>query len=252
MLHADETGIRVAKKLHWLHVLASDTLTWMGCHPKRGTEAFEALALLKQFQGVLGSMTAGCPTKPCCANTLCATHHLRELTYLLEEQDQAWAGDMIEVLTHASHLDNLNCADGQTPNYDGKKYQNEVRDLRDLYDAIVAQAQADNPIALSTGKRGRSKQSKATNLIGRLRDYSNVVWRFMAQANVPFTNNLAEQAVRMPKVKQKVSGCFRTPEGGKTYCVIRSYCATMHKQGANIFESLVAAFKGAPPQPSFG
>lgn len=65
----------------------------------------------------------------------------------------------------------------------------------------------------------------------------------MTQADVPFTNNLAEQAVRMPKVKQKVSGCFRTQQGAKTYCVIRSYCATMHKQGANIFESLVAAFK---------
>ena len=74
----------------------------------------------------------------------------------------------------------------------------------------------------------------------------------MTEANVPFTNNLAEQAVRMPKVKQKVSGCFRTPQGAQTYRVIRSYAATMHKQGANIFESLVAAFKGNTPQPCFG
>ena len=74
----------------------------------------------------------------------------------------------------------------------------------------------------------------------------------MTQPNVPFTNNLAEQTVRMPKIKQKVSGCFRTPQGAAAYCVIRSYCATMHKQGANIFESLVAAFKGTPPQPGFG
>jgi len=136
-------------------------------------------------------------------------------------------------------------------NYVGQKYQREVRDLRALYDAILAQAQAENPITLSTGKRGRPKQSKATNLIGRLRDYSDDVWRFMTQADVPFTNNLAEQTVRMPKVKQKVSGCFRTPLGATNYCVIRSYCATMHKQGANIFDSLVAAFKGSPPQPCF-
>ena len=92
----------------------------------------------------------------------------------------------------------------------------------------------------------------AINLIGRLRDYSDDVWRFMTQANVPFTNNLAEQTVRMPKVKQKVSGCFRTMQGAQTYCVIRSYCATLHKQGANIFEALVATFKGAPLLPSFG
>ena len=116
----------------------------------------------------------------------------------------------------------------------------------------MVQALVDNPIALSNGKRGRPKQSKATNLIGRLRDYSDDVWRFMTQANVPFTNNLAEQAVRMPKVKQKVSGCFRTLQGAQTYCVIRSYAATMHEQGNNIFESLVAAFKSAPYQPRFG
>jgi transposase len=250
--HADESGLRVARTLHWLHVLATDTLSWMGCHPKRGGEAFESLALLQQFKGVLvhdGWM----PYKALeCQHALCNQHHLRELTYLLEEQGQAWAGDMIELLTHANQQDNLNCADGKAPNYASQKYQGEVYDLRALYDAILAQAQADNPIALSTGKRGRTKQSKATNLIGRLRDYSDDVWRFMTHPNVPFTNNLAEQAVRMPKVKQKVSGCFRTPEGAATYCVIRSYCATMHKQGANIFESLVSAFNGTPPQPCFG
>ena len=252
VLHADETGMRVAKKLHWLHVLATDTLTWIDCHPKRGTEAFADLALLEQFQGVLvhdGWM----PYKALqCQHALCNAHHSRELTYLFEEQGQAWAGDMIELLTHANHTDNVNCADGQAPNYDTPKYQDQVRELRELYDAILAQGEAANPIALSTGKRGRPKQSKATNLLGRLRQYSDDVWRFMTEANVPFTNNLAEQAVRMPKVKQKVSGCFRTIEGAQTYCVIRSYAATMHKQGANIFESLVAAFKGATPQPNFG
>ena len=250
--HADESGMRVAKKLHWLHVLATNTLTWMGCHPKRGGEAFASLALLQQFKGVLvhdGWM----PYKTlACQHALCNQHHLRELTYLLEEQDQAWAGDMIELLEHANHFDNLNCADGKAPSYASKKYQSEVRNLRALYDAILAQAQAENPmVPPTTGKRGRPKQSKATNLVGRLRDYSDDVWRFMTQPNVPFTNNLAEQTVRMPKVGQKVSGCFRTPQGAQNYCVIRSYCATMHKQGANIFDSLAAAFKGAPPQPSF-
>ena len=252
VLHADETGLRVTKKLHWLHVLATDTLTWMGCHPKRGGEAFDALALLGQFTGVLVH-DGWIPYKALeCQHALCNAHHLRELTYLLEEQDQAWAGDMIELLTHANHLDNLNCADGKSPSYNSRKYQAEIRELLDLYEAILAQAQTENPIAPSTGKRGRPKQSKATNLIGRLRDYRDDVWRFMTQPNVPFTNNLAEQTVRMPKVKQKVSGCFRTLPGAQTYCVIRSYCATMHKQGANVFESLVAAFKGATPQPCFG
>jgi hypothetical protein len=78
---------------------------------------------------------------------------------------------------------------------------------------------------------------------------SDDVWRFATDPGVPFTNNLAEQAVRMPKVKQKISGCFRTPEGADTFCVIRSYLATMHKQGANLFESLIQTFQGAAPQP---
>jgi transposase len=249
VLHADESGLQVQKKLHWLHVLATDTLTWLGVHPKRGTQAFEGLALLQQFQGVLvhdGSI----PYKALpCQHALCNAHHLRELTYLLQEQGQAWAGDMMELLTHANHTDNVNCAQGQSPSYEAKQYQTEVRDLRHLYDAILSVAQAQNPVAPGTGK---PKQSKATNLIARLREYSDDVWRFMTQHNVPFTNNLAEQTVRMPKVKQKVSGCFRTLQGAQAYCVIRSYCATMHKQGVNAFEALVDTFKGATPQPSFG
>lgn len=252
VLHADETGLRVHKKLHWLHVLATHTLSWMGCHPKRGSEAFAALALLQQFQGVLVH-DGWIPYKALqCQHALCNAHHLRELTYLLQEQGQAWAGDMIELLTHANHLDNVNCAQGSVPNYNAQTYQTEVRELRYLYDAILSTAEAQNPMVPATGKRGRPKQSKATNLIARLRNYSDDVWRFMTQPNVPFTNNLAEQTVRMPKVKQKVSGCFRTMQGAQAYCVIRSYCATMHKQGGNVFEALVATFKGTTLQPSFG
>ncbi|WP_407830462.1 IS66 family transposase [Verminephrobacter aporrectodeae] len=104
----------------------------------------------------------------------------------------------------------------------------------------------------ANGQRGRIKQSKAANLIGRLRDYSDDVWRFMTDPNVPFTNNVAEQAVRMPKVKQKISGCFRTSDGADIYCIIRSYLATLNKQGAKLFDALIQAFLGAPVQPCFG
>jgi transposase len=251
VLHADETGLRVHKTLHWLHVLATDTLTWMGVHSKRGAEAFEKLALLDQFKGTLvhdGWM----PYKALqCQHALCNAHHLRELTYLFEQQGQAWAGDMIELLTHANHTDNVNCAQSTLPNYRSQAYQRQVSDLRDLYEAILDMGQSQNPLSPATGKRGRLKQSKAANLIARLRHYSDDVWRFMTQADVPFTNNLAEQTVRMPKVKQKVSGCFRTLQGAQAYCVIRSYCTTMHKQGVNVFAALVATLKGEPLQPSF-
>jgi len=252
VLNADETGLRVAKELHWLHALATDTLSWMDCHPKRGAAAFEDMGLLKQFQGILVHDGWIAYKTLECHHALCNAHHLRELTYLLEQQSQVWAGDMIEVLTHANHTDNLNCAQGNTPNYQSVKYQHQVRELRDLYDAVLVQAELAHPVAQPNAKRGRTKQSKAVNLIGRLRQTSDDVWRFMTQGNVPFTNNLAEQAVRMPKVKQKVSVCFRTTEGAHTYCVIRSYVATMQKQGVDIFAALVSTFKGHVPQPNFG
>ena len=90
------------------------------------------------------------------------------------------------------------------------------------------------------------------DVLKRLRDYRQDVWRFRREDAVPFTNNVAEQALRMPKVKQKVSGCFRTVEGAHTYCAIRSYAATLHKQGMDVFAALVCAFKGDPIQPALG
>ena len=101
------------------------------------------------------------------------------------------------------------------------------------------------------GSRGRLKQSKAANLLKRLRDYRQGVWRLMSEDGVPFTNNLAEQALRMSKVKQKISGCFRTEHGADTFFTIRSYLATMHKQKGNLFECLVSVFTRKTIQPCF-
>lgn len=98
----------------------------------------------------------------------------------------------------------------------------------------------------------RALQNKATNLMGRLRGDSDDVWHLVTQANMPLTNNLAEQAVQTPKVEPKVFGHFRTPQGAQICCVIRSYAATLHRRGTSIFSSLVAAFKVAPRQRRFG
>jgi transposase len=234
--HADESGLRVASALHWLHVVATQTLTWVGVHAKRGALAFEALGILPQFKGTL-IHDGWAPYRALeCGHGLCNAHHLRELTYVHEELKQPWAGDMIELLTHASGLPQ-------------PVQRHQQGHLRYVYEEILSQAELANPRASPCGKRGRTKQSKATNLIGRLRQHADDVWRFMTEPGVPFTNNVAEQAVRMPKVKQKISGCFRTLQGAETFCVIRSYLATMHKQGANLFESLVQTFQDAPPQP---
>lgn len=240
--HADETGLRVAGSLHWMHVLATAMLTWAGCHAKRGREAFDAFAILPNFLGTLIHDGWKPYRELLCKHGLCNTHHLRELTYVFEELEQAWAGGMINLLVAACH---------EVSKLASPLPAERIASFRARYEELLAEGEALNPLAPKSGKRGRTRQSKAANLLLRLRNYADDVWRFATDHNIPFTNNLAEQAVRMPKVKQKISGCFRTKNGADTFCTVRSYLATMHKQGANLFHALTLTFQGTPPQPRF-
>lgn len=240
--HADETGLRVAGSLYWMHVLATAILTWVGCHAKRGREAFDAFAILPNFLGTLIHDGWKPYRELLCKHGLCNAHHLRELTYVFEELGQAWAGGMIDLLVAACH---------EVSELGGPLPAQRIASVRARYAKLLADGETVNPLAPKSGKRGRTRQSKAANLLLRLRNYADDVWRFATDHNVPFTNNLAEQAVRMPKVKQKISGCFRTKNGADTFCTVRSYLATMHKQGANLFHALTLTFQGNPPQPRF-
>ena len=240
--HADETGLRVAGSLHWMHVLATTMLTWVACHAKRGKEAFDALAILPGFMGTLIHDGWKPYRELLCKHGLCNAHHLRELTYVFEALGQVWADKLIHLLVAACH--EVDKAGKPLP-------PARLADYRCRYDGILAEGEALNPLAPRSGKRGQTRQSKPANLLRRLRSYADDVWRFATDHNVPFTNNIAEQAVRMPKVKQKVSGCFRTKKGADTFCTIRSYLATMHKQKANLFHALTLTFQGKTPQPKF-
>jgi transposase len=240
--HADETGMRVAGKLHWMHFLVTATLTWIGCHPNRGKKAFDAFGILRGFLGTLIHDGWKPYRELLCKHGLCNAHHLRELTYLFEEMSQAWAKRLIDLLVEVCH---------EVTAAGEPLHPERIAHIRALYDEILREGEAANPRAPPSGRRGATKQSKSTNLLGRLRNHADDVWRFMTDHDIPFTNNLAEQAVRMPKVKQKISGCFRTQNGVDTFCVIRSYLATLHKQGDNLFHSLTMTFMGHPPQPRF-
>lgn len=240
IVHADETGLRVNKKLHWMHVVATGNLTWMAMHTQRGAPAFQDLGVLPQFKGILVHDGWSPYRTLNCMHGLCNAHHLRELTYIYEELRQDWAGEMIELLVYAN--DQVK----QHPDLQPK----QVAALRDVFDTLLEIGDLLNPRNPPVkGKRGRVKQSKAANLIDRLRLYSDDVWRFATDPSVPFTNNIAEQAIRMPKVKQKISGCFRTQKGADIFCTLRSYLATMYKQGANVFHCLVQSFRGPILQP---
>jgi len=240
--HADETGIRIEAKLHWMHTVGTSLLTWVGCHKKRGQVAMNAFGILPHFRGTLvhdGLESYRSYKK--CTHGLCNQHHLRELKALAEDHKQPWAAQMGKLLQEACHAVNVSDT-GTLP-------QEQIKKYRSRYEAILCIGEREHPIRAPSGKRGRTKQSPATNLLRRLREHADDVWRFAADPKVPFTNNLAEQAVRMPKVKQKISGGFRTQEGAARFCVIRSYLETLRKQGANLFDALKQVFQGTVPQP---
>jgi len=245
VLNADESGLRVAGKLHWLHIAANDTLTWYGVHAKRGLEAIEAHAILPKRLGVL--------VHDCWApywklddsiHALCNAHLLRELVYVKEITGQQWPESMMQLLLGANRV--CTAARRQQRTLD----PNDVAAFRTVYDALVREGEAIHPeTAQQPGQRGRSKQSIAANLLRRFRLHADAVLLFISNPAVPFTNNLGERAVRMPKVKQKISGCFRTLAGAEHFCVIRSCLDTLRKQGHGMLTVLQRAFAGNPIRP---
>ena len=246
--HADESGLRVAARLHWLHTVASRTLTWYGVHAKRGMLAIEAHGILPKRIAVL---VRDC-WKPYwqldCVHALCNAHLLRELTFVHETARQRWPRRMMGLLKRA----NQRCEAARQDDK-GALSAWQIRRIRKDYERILTQAQARNPRATRHHKhRGRVKQTLAFNLISRLREHADAVLRFVTDLRVPFTNNLGERAIRMPKVKQKISGCFRTLKGAQDFCIIRSYLDTMHKQGQNMFEVLRLTFIDRPLTPASG
>jgi transposase len=240
--HADETGMRVEAKLHWMHTLVTPLLTWIGVHRRRGAEAMKHFDILPHFHGTLvhDGLESYRGFKDC-IHSLCNGHHLRELKALAEDHKQPWAEQMGKLLQEACHEVNVSA--------DGRLTQARIAYYRLRYNKILRMGERKHPICAASGKRGRTKQSSTTNLLRRLREHADDVWRFAADPDVPFTNNLAEQAVRMPKVKQKISGGFRTKEGAERFCTIRSYLETLRKQGRHLLDALTLAFQGNVPQP---
>jgi transposase len=247
LAHADETGVRVGGALQWLHVLCTASLTAYFPHPKRGGEAIEACGLLTRFAGVLVHDHWKPYASLTCQHAYCNAHHLRELIAIAESipSQRPWAEDMIALLCEANALTSEARAAGFAA-LPGPM----VLDIQSRYDAILDVAKARNPAREpKPGSRRRVRQSPAHNLVKRLSEKRDAVLRFLTDLHVPFDNNQAERDVRMPKLKQKVSGCFRSDQGFAHFADIRSYLSTLRKQSADIFKSLVLTFQGSPPMP---
>ena len=248
VLGVDESGLRVMNKLHWLHTAATPRYTFYGVHEKRGSEATDYFDILPHFKGIMVHDFWKSYFKYECAHALCNTHHLRELKFLLEEQQQTWAGDMSRLLLE------VDAYVEERKQHVAELTEHEKLPWIDDYRSIVGQGRSANPLSDQVSvkpKRGRRKQTKAQNLLDRLESYESSVLAFLHDLRVPFTNNLTEQDIRMIKVRQKISGCFRTLQGARNFARIRSYISTARKHGLNILKSLEDALCGKPflPKP---
>ena len=247
--HFDESGSRVEGKLWWVHTASTVNATYYDIHRKRGREAFDAIGILPNFIG----RAIHDFWKPyfgySCLHGLCNAHHLRELIFVHEQHQQNWAGRMIDCL-----LDIKDAAD-RASQTTGRLPENQIQAFEARYQQILDEGYAQNPLppppASAKKKRGRRKKTKPRNLLERLDEHREEVLAFMYDLNVPFENNLAERDIRMMKVQQKISGMFRTEEGAKAFCRIRSYLSTARKNTVDAIDALARAFNGMPFVPIF-
>jgi len=244
--HFDETGFYVGGKRFWLHVASTKTLTYYAHHNKRGQTAIDEIGILPNFNGRAIHDGYKSYLKYQCEHGLCNAHHLRELIFLAEQCQQSWATTMIDLLMEIKETVDKARLDGLSA-----LNQPQLTDFDQRYQHILNQGFLSDIISepLPTGQRGPKKQSKAKNLLDRLSLYHTETLAFMYDFSIPFDNNLAERDLRMMKVKQKISGCFRSITGATIFCRIRSYISTMRKQGHNVLSSLRSIFTPNPLLP---
>jgi transposase len=246
VIHQDETGLHVAGKGHWMHVTCTPTLTHYHVDLSRGRAALETIGILPHFSGISIHDGWGSYFLYDCQHAACIVHLLRDLVFLAEEQGAEWAADLKELL-----LDMKKATD--QVRHQGKLGLDplEVVDWEARFLELLDEGDRHHPHALAPpGARGRCKQSAARNLLDRLRKHQQAVLAFLEDLRVDFDNNLAERDLRMVKVQQKVSSCFRSIAGAQAFSRIRGYLSTLRKQGMPLLSALQATLCGHPVLPS--
>lgn len=249
VLHCDETGLRVNGKLWWLPVASTDGLTYYFVHTKRGKAAMDAMAILPEYDGISVHDGLKSYAQYDCDHALCNAHHLRELAFITERYQQKWADEMGILLCDLKQQVDDAKAQGETT-----LAQDLVQWFEHRYQTLIVAGLAANPAPEldpnAATSRGRPKQSPAKNLLDRLQRHQAQVLAFMVDFRIPFDNNQAERDLRMMKLKQKISGGFRSIEGAQQFGRIRGYLSTLKKQGLNVLEALQQAFLGNPTLPA--
>ena len=241
VLHADETSVPINKVNHWLHVLCTPLLTFFAVHLNRGKEAIEAIGIVPKFTGwLMHDFLSSYLSFSDCLHTFCKSHLLRELVFLFEQHEQAWAKELHDLfLAMHKSVRALKARDAPPTQKQYRRWQRQYR-------RILRAGRRANPLTPQQRAMKRLKQSKAQNLLDRLEGYEDGVLAFLWALELPFTNNEAERAFRMMKVRVKVSGCFRTLEGARRHARIRSYISTLRKHGLPVLEHLRRALDGHP------
>ena len=247
-VHFDESSLRVTQSNHWVHSAGTKRATNYHLDEKRGTVGIDNAGILPKRTGNCAHDDwAAYYTYPNARHGSCNAHHLREFAFLQERYPQDWEGAMVEHLLFIKRAVAEAVAQGQSCLTADQRQAFEAR-----YDELVQQGLASNPVPEKPpGQRGKVKHSPPKNLLDRLRDYKAAVLAFMYDFKVPFDNNLAERDIRMVKLKQKISGCFRSTDGAKTFCAIRGYLSTARKNDFSAFEALKLAMRGSPYAPDF-
>jgi transposase len=248
VLHSDETGVRRAGQLAWAHVASTRQLTHYAIRAQRGAAATDALGILPGFRGVsVHDGWAAYRANASCRHALCNIHHLRELTFLEEQYEQAWAGDLKHLLQEMKAATDVARVQGRQQLAPERRRAFVAR-----YQDLLATGHAANPPPeRRPHQRGRLKQTPAQNLLERLWLGQDQVLAFLDDLTIPFDNNQAERDLRMLKVQQKVSGAFRSDGGAQAFARIRGYLSCLNKQGAGLLDALETVFRGRPLHPAF-
>lgn len=238
-INVDETSLRVERQNHWIHVYSAGDMTLKYLHRKRGKEAIESINIIPRYGGVIiHDCWSSYLSYNHCTHGLCGSHLLRELTFIVDANSYRWAALMKRLLQETCK----EVSGRQQKRLTAEEYSQ----LQKRYRNIITRGEKELPAipAKPSGQRGKMAKSAAHNLWERLKTYEAAVLLFAKDGDVSFTNNRAERDLRMSKVKQKVSGCFRSAEYAEAYCRISSYLQSMANRGHNPLIAIQLALAG--------